>query len=564
MNSTGRSLSFDLSIGRPSQEHVVAQSHAKPTRSANALPQSATVAKNFPTRELAPRSPSAGLDRAAVLAGSNQPRKSLSPEGVQLAAVATWKPTSVTPAQYVTVVNPQDLPGVPSVPPVAAIDATPALAMPLDESQQATNSLDFATVLALVSGQNPQVAFAQERINEAFARVAAAHALWLPSIRGGAGYNKHEGNLQDVRGGVVDLSRGSVFTGLGARAVGAGSPTVPGLSAQFHLADAIFQPIIAERTAAARQHRASAVTNDAMLAAAIAYVELARAVQTRAIAYETLQNADQLATQTASFARSGQGAQADADRVQTELTLRQNEVTRADEAVQVASARLAELLSLETTFSLRPAESTVAPIEMVAAGSSLEDLVASAKANRPETSESQFLTSAAHENLKRERSAPFVPNMAVGLSYGGFGAGVGNDISQFRDRMDFDAVAYWEVRNLGLGEQAARAEAHAVVHQSQHRELQVSNQVAREVAESFAQTQSRHKQIAVAERGVASATDSYRRNLERIRQGQGLPIEVLQSLQALDQARREYLRAVSDYNVAQFSLHRALGWPVAE
>jgi outer membrane protein TolC len=40
-----------------------------------------------------------------------------------------------------------------------------------------------------------------------------------------------------------------------------------------------------------------------------------------------------------------------------------------------------------------------------------------------------------------------------------------------------------------------------------------------------------------------------------------LPIEVLQSLQALDQMRREYLRCVIDYNVAQFSLLRALGWP---
>jgi hypothetical protein len=48
----------------------------------------------------------------------------------------------------------------------------------------------------------------------------------------------------------------------------------------------------------------------------------------------------------------------------------------------------------------------------------------------------------------------------------------------------------------------------------------------------------------------------------RIRAGEGLPIEVLQSIHALDQARREYLRAVVDHNEAQFRLHRALGWPV--
>ena len=426
------------------------------------------------------------------------------------------------------------------------------------------STLDFATVLALVSGQNPQVAFAQERINEAFARLDAARALWLPSLRGGASYNKHEGSLQDVRGDMLNLSRGSVFTGFGARAVGAGSPTVPGLSAQFHLADAVFQPIIAQRTAAARQHKATAVTNDALLDAAVTYVELLRAVRAQAIATDTLKNAGQLAKQTATFAKSGQAPQADADRAQTELALRQNDVTRADEAIQVASARLAEVLSLDASLELRPAESVVTPIELVAADSSLNELVATALSNRPELCESQFLTSAAFERLQRERYAPFIPNLALGLSYGGYGGGVGGDVDSYRDRMDFDAVAFWEVRNFGFGERAARDEAHALVHQAQHREVQVMNRVAREVAEAYAQMRSRKKQIAVAERGISAAQDSYRRNLERIREGQGLPIEVLQSIQALDQAQREHLRAITDYNTAQFRLHRALGWPIVQ
>jgi outer membrane protein TolC len=51
-------------------------------------------------------------------------------------------------------------------------------------------------------------------------------------------------------------------------------------------------------------------------------------------------------------------------------------------------------------------------------------------------------------------------------------------------------------------------------------------------------------------------------NVVRIQQGQGLPIEALQSTQALLQARREYLRSVIDYNSAQFTLQRALGWRV--
>jgi outer membrane protein TolC len=107
----------------------------------------------------------------------------------------------------------------------------------------------------------------------------------------------------------------------------------------------------------------------------------------------------------------------------------------------------------------------------------------------------------------------------------------------------------------------AEHEAHAIVDQSRWRQLEVMDLVAREVTEADAQVRSRRGQIKVAEGGVKVAAQSYQLNSERIEQAQGLPIEALQSLQALDQARREYLRTVIDYNTAQFSLSRALGWP---
>jgi len=63
---------------------------------------------------------------------------------------------------------------------------------------------------------------------------------------------------------------------------------------------------------------------------------------------------------------------------------------------------------------------------------------------------------------------------------------------------------------------------------------------------------------------VQIGIDAFEHNLVRIQRGEGLPIEALQSAQALLQARREYLRSVTDYNAAQFALQRALGWPVGQ
>ena len=124
-------------------------------------------------------------------------------------------------------------------------------------------------------------------------------------------------------------------------------------------------------------------------------------------------------------------------------------------------------------------------------------------------------------------------------------------------RLDANAVAYWELRNLGFGEQAARNDAGSVVRQAQVRRLAVMDQVAREVTEAAVQSEARRRQIEIARQGVQAAVDSHRRNLARIEAAKGLPIEALQSVQALAFAQREYLRALADYDAAQFTLYRA-------
>jgi outer membrane protein TolC len=425
-----------------------------------------------------------------------------------------------------------------------------------------TMEVDFSGALARVSGQNPQVAFASQRYAEAYARLKAAKILWLPSINAGISYNKHEGSLQIAPGQVFNTSRGSLQSGLGVRSVGTGSPMVPGLVAQFHMSDAVFQPKIANRAAAATQEAAKATTHDTLLDAALAYLRLLQAMQERVIAAETLATAQQLADLTANFAKSGQGAEADADRARAELVVRKNDVTRADESIKVSSARLNELMHMDPATILVPQDPTVVPIELVLQETPVCELLATGLSNRPELAEAQHLVCAAVQRYKREKFAPLLPSAFLGVSVSGYGGGLGSTIANFDDRLDLDAAVFWEVRNFGLGEGAARDEACARFQQARLRKVQVMDQVAREIMQAHAQVQSRHRQITVAEAGITAAENSYKRNMARIRDGEGLPIEVLQSIQALDQARREYLRTVVDYNDAQFRLHRALGWPI--
>jgi len=439
--------------------------------------------------------------------------------------------------------------------------------VPFDSNSSApigceVRNVTLVNILTSVAGQNPEVGFASQRYAAAYARLVAARVLWLPSINAGIGWNNHAGPLQASDGNVNQVSRNSLTAGLGVQTIGAGSPVVPGLFANFHSAEAIFQPRIANRAAAARDAAVRATINDLLMETAIAYMDLLRAYQSHAIAVDIRHHAEQLAQATADFARTGEGTEADADRAATELSIRQNEVVRAEEEIQVASARVVQLLNEDPRYLLRPLEPAIAPVEMVSLAAPMQELIPTGLRNRPELAEAQHLVGEAVHRYRMERYSPLLPNVLMGTSYAAFGGGPGSQIDNTEGRFDLDAIAYWQVRNLGIGEYAARREARARFDQTRFEQVRVINLVNREVVEAHAQVHARHRQIGIAEQAVERAVASFERNLLRVRDLQGLPIETLQAIQALDQARREYLRALVDYNTAQFRLQRALGWPV--
>ncbi|WP_296457154.1 TolC family protein [Rubinisphaera sp.] len=422
--------------------------------------------------------------------------------------------------------------------------------------------MNLPTALSMVGGQHPAVGFAQWRVQEAYAQLDRANVLWLPSIQPGFSFHNHDGNYQASNGAIVDVNRNSFQFGLGSGATGAGTTPRPGIVAQFHLADALFQPEIAEKTAWARGHAANGVVNEQLLRVSLAYMNLLEAEQDLRIVLESRERTLGLSKLTEDFAATGQGLQADADRLRTELQLIENRVAMAHENVDVASARLAEALSLDACQQIVPMDVTVLPIDLVSLETEKCCLISTGLSNRPELKEAQALVAAANEQYKRQKYAPFVPSVLLGFSTSGFGGGLGNSINNNDNRLDFDALLSWEVRNLGFGEGAARREQESRYQQAKFSKVRILDQVAREVSEAHSQVLHRAGRIRITQKAIESAQNSYERNLSRIRDGQGLPLEVLQSVRALEDARRAYLEAVIEYNEAQFQLQWALGWPI--
>src|SRR5205809_3073470 len=73
-----------------------------------------------------------------------------------------------------------------------------------------TLPIDLPTALRLVNTSNPTIALARERVTEAEYRLREAEVGWLPDLRTGPTYERHDGQLQATNGDILTVSKGSL------------------------------------------------------------------------------------------------------------------------------------------------------------------------------------------------------------------------------------------------------------------------------------------------------------------------------------------------------------------
>jgi outer membrane protein TolC len=433
--------------------------------------------------------------------------------------------------------------------------------------------IDFATALQLAGVQNAEILLARERVTEAVALRQLAAAQFLPSLNAGTSVNTHTGPLQRANGEILKVNRGSMYVGLGASAVGAGTVTIPGVVWSGNLSRTYFDALAARQQVSARQFRSLAVRNDVLGRVANGYLELLRAEGGRVIALKNRGEAAELARLTASFAAEGKGRKSDANRAATVLEERNRELIESENAILNASARLASLLNLDPSVRLHATDGWVVPAPIVPEPIPLAELIAVALGQRPELQEQRAVILAVLEQLRSEKILPFSPNLLVGYSAGTFGGGsnlatqtLGQPrFGSFDDRQDFDVVLWWTLRNLGIGNVAQIRAARSNLRQEELREIEVLDRIRSEVATAHARTHARFAQIETGERAVQVSQKAYEEDFTRVKQPPfGLLIEALDSLRLLHRSRYLYLNAIVDYNEAQMALYVALGQPPAQ
>ena len=435
--------------------------------------------------------------------------------------------------------------------------------------------IDLVNALRLAGMRELDIAIARRRVNESIADLHYAWAQWLPSLFLGPTWYRADGQVQTVTGQVENVNRSSLFLGgvaattapgFAAASPGTGYVPLNGSSAVFRFSDAIYMPIAAQRVVNANRAGVHAANNDAILSVAEAYFDLQQACGLLAINKEAVNNAKELSDITGSYARTGEGLEADHRRALTELRHRRKDMELYTGSLLVASANLVRLLVLDPQNVLAPIEPAECMITLIPNNVPLDDLVIKGLRNRPELATAQWLVEATVARFRQAKLRPFIPSLAVSYAGGGFGGGAYSFFGDFGARGDAMASLFWELNNLGFGDAAI---IHRRRFENQEATLQmfkVQTRVAAEVVSAYETKQAAIRQIAESRETVAEAIESLKLNMINIRHGAELPraprpIEVLQPIQALVTARTDYLESVLSYNRSQFRLNRAIGLP---
>jgi outer membrane protein TolC len=428
----------------------------------------------------------------------------------------------------------------------------------------ADHPIDLETALTLAGVENPTIALAMEAVRASLAEQMGARSLLLPTLDAGMNLNVHRGNLQSSQGIIENIDRQALYVGAGAAAIGAGTVSIPGVRITAHLADAVFAPRVARQQVVKSRLQSLATQYAVLLEVATLYFDLVGAEARLAATRQSEEDLAEVVRVTANFARTGLGRDGDAQRAKCEAHLLHIQEEGGEGDVAVASAELARLLNLDPAIRLRGPGEPIPLIQLIDPRANLDDLIQIAVANHPEIAARTADMAANEIRLRQEKVRPFVPFLSVGFSAGEFGGGSDRadlKFGHFSGRTDFDVLAVWSLHNLGVGNLAIARSMRAEVNQAAIERARAIDRIGREIASAYALSAARASQVEIARSRQQTAQRAYRLDLARAKNLQGLPIEVLNSLNLLNSARQDLIRALVEYNQAQFHLFVSLGQP---
>lgn len=447
--------------------------------------------------------------------------------------------------------------------------------------------INLATALRLADARPLVVAAAQASAWAAEARLQQAKVLWVPDFNLGFYYLRHDGYGPDTLRGTNIPSQENAFgqytPGGFGRSQNQNINFFYGGAAFFLMrnsTDMIFEPLAARQKLNARRWDIQNAKNDALFLTAKAYYDVHRFRGRYAGALDTVRKGRRLVAIINELAKDLVQPY-EVDRARTLLANLEQRALTDRQNWRRSSANLTQVLRLDPRAVVEPLESDHLQITLIDPDRSLDDLIPIGLTNRPELASHQATVQAALVRVRQEKMRPILPVLNINgfqtpyeqLQVGAFGIGNGGKMNLWSGRFDIGPQILWQVDSLGLGNMAMVKWRRGEVSQATIELFKTQDMVAADVTRAQARLQSSAARVVQTERELQASLINYNGVVEGLGQTRRFgnvlqlifrPQEAVFSLHLLILAYDDYFGAVADYNIAQFELFHALGYPARD
>ena len=423
-------------------------------------------------------------------------------------------------------------------------------------AQENIRAISLEEVLELGGANHLTIQEYQQRQALALADQAKAREWWLPDLQAGISTHQLSGAAMNGNGRFfLDVKRDNLWGGLG-------------LDARWKPGDGIFKAKAASLNAQAAQYTTAAERNKALLGSIELYYDFLLA-QLMQQSYDRLVlEADTLARQIGIQVQAGSRYSSDELLAKSNLSQLKIKMLQAKREQARTSAALAGQLQVEAGVQLIGTDSVLAPLNLQVTPLEMPNFE-TAWQNRPEFKSRQLKLSALQTEKKTATVGLLLPEIRVG-TYAAYFGDLNNPLTpmdpiaypqtnQLYPTYELNLAVTWRIPlgSIFYGGDLKQHRAKIQIAETQLAQLQTGARV--ELISAREQIQLADQQRQIAEEGSGYAKEALEQCIAREALGTARPFEILQAQEMFLKSRLDYLRAVADYNVAQYRLFVALG-----
>ena len=370
-------------------------------------------------------------------------------------------------------------------------------------TNDAVYPIDLPTTLRLARARNLNIRIARERLNEAQANRQSAAEQFFPWVAPGVSYHRRDGVAQAVPSGVISDAH---FQSYSAGAT---------LTAQMALGDAIYNLLATKQLVRASDQALESQRQDTILSAAQGYFDL---VKTKAM-FEVIREAIQVSLDYQQQLHQAVGAgiafKGDELRVQSQTEHYRITLEQALEQERVAGVNLAQVLHLDSRIGLAPQDAGVTPLTLFPSNTVMNSLVEQALRARPELKQSEALMAATRATKNGALYGPLIPSIGAQVFGGGLGGGPDSGPGDFGAEGDYLVGLSWRIGPGGLFDSGRANAGKARLAAAQFSDAKLKDAIISQVVAGQVRVNSTAAQIQLAERNLATATETLRLTRER-------------------------------------------------